>query len=311
MEMQEIDDDNWDEDEYMRQRMEWLHAADKKARFIEYSDARENGDVALCEALEEKNPYLFNIYEELGPCLYSEYERYQDLVMHWFICLHKNSKYKKYCEAKDANDIKIITDLEKKEPFLASLYADWGDIYAWDGHAREWGKNNHHLFFPELIEIVQPGQPVPSSVLATTLPEGFVKHEFVDGLFFLSRELAENVGRRPKYQIEKFRGETFAMMAQRMSLAHFVYDLVMEQDISFRDMTEMYFYDSEIFKGMGTRLSDKQSDSPKSADDIKSKRTTIENMVNLYQQCIDNAIKGVFPVKYERPKSTKGRSQVQ
>lgn len=287
-----IDDEAWyDDDEYMLQRMNWLHAAKKHTWFIEYTKAQEANDDGELARLEMQNPYLSHLYDELGPCDDTEYHAYCRLVQCQLDFLKENQTYKKYCAACREGQPDTKQSIERDYPRIAELFSDFGDLYGGDISRDEWVTRYHHLFFPVPVQIIEPGNVAPSGVFAATLPNGIFRRTLLDKLFWLSRDIANAV---PKYQIEKVRGETYAKTYQRVNLAWMVTDQVDFAELTVESVTKQYFYDAVVYEGMGVQP--KESTHPAlSPDDIKNKRREIERLRKFYAACVIQSIEGIFP----------------
>lgn len=290
-----------EEAEYIRKRMEWLYAAKKRQDFIDYSDARECDDELLCRDIEAKYPDLADLFDELGPCQYTEYQHYTILIKLWFDCLQKNLDYVAYCNSRRKGA--DVVDMESRHPKLRQIYEDWGDIYTEYTQPDDWIREHSHLFFPARIEVLQAGQKVPDGVVAVAVPGGIPKQAFIDGVYWVTRSLDEEVGKRPAYQIEKFHGESYAQMSQRISLAYYVHDLIEGQGVSTRDVTEWYMFDSDVFEGLGVEQLSRPSDKGELEEKIKNKRTNVDRLKAIYNLCISQSIDGVFPAKHRNTKT--------
>lgn len=290
-----------DEAEYFRKRMDWLYSAKKEQDFIDYSDARECNDEFLCRDIEAKYPSVADLFDELGPYQYTDYQHYAILIKWWFDCIKKNVDYQAYCKARHKGT--DVLGLEIRHPKLRQIYEDWGDIYTEDTHPDDWMREHWHLFFSTRIEVVQAGQKVPDGVVAVTVPRGIPKQEFIDGVYWVTHKLAEDLGKGPIYKIEKFRGETYAQMSQRISLAYYVHDLIEDQGVATRDVTEWYMFDSDMFEGLGVEQLTRPSDKGELEEKIKNKRTNVDRLKAIYDLCISQSIDGIFPAKHKNTKT--------
>jgi hypothetical protein len=282
--------DLFDEDFYDELRMKWLYAAVKNEDFKKYTDAREIGEDLQCDDLEIKNPYLSELYDDLGPCEYAEYQHYESLLVYWFDCFKKNDTYAKYCQIRRDEREAEIESMEAAWPKLRRLYADWSDIHATELNPKEWVRENRPLFYTADFLAVAYGE-------AASGLKGSLKAELVDNrLKLMDKEV--KTGNGPKYPLTQFPGETWSQMSQRVSMDWYVYDIRREQEVSLKDMTRLFHFESDLFRGMGKGQARHLDGSPMTAEEFKNKRKGIEKMRDTYQCCIEGTIKGTFPTKY-------------
>lgn len=70
----------------------------------------------------------------------------------WFRCLKLNNVYHDYCDAQSAGDADAIAEHVQNHPRIADVYADFGDIYAFNErvgdrkHWKAWLRQRRHLF---------------------------------------------------------------------------------------------------------------------------------------------------------------------
>ncbi|MBC3810097.1 hypothetical protein [Undibacterium aquatile] len=301
-EMAVTKEDDWDDGEYIVQRMEWVHAANKRPTFKDYSNARDANDNVLCESLENKNSYLAILYDEEGSCQYTEYQQYLRLITYWLRCVRDDTTYSDFCDAiklePHGDQVKKIAPLGS---FIYEFHKDWGDVRGVQDDM-EWIKTNHRLFMPAWIEVVEPGSIVPSGVMAVTVPDGVSKAEHLDRIFEVLLEQSKKIGSKPKYQIEKVRGENFADTAQRLHVSSYVYDQFDFLNDSVRDVTRKYRSEWELFQGMqGTDF--KHVESVDELEDfVEANRRTIRRWKETYDLCKIKAISNTFPPKHTSTK---------
>ncbi|MFZ6689292.1 hypothetical protein ACO0K0_16230 [Undibacterium sp. SXout11W] len=280
----------FNEDVYDEFRMNWLYAAIKKPKFKEYTDAREVGDDSACTRMEADNIYLSELYDDLGPCEYAEYQHYESLLVYWFDCFKKNETYAKYCQARHDEREAEVESMETTWPKLRQLYSDWKDIHATELSPKEWVRENQHLFYTADFIAVAYGE-------AASGLKGSFKAEIVDNRLKQMEKDVKN-GQGPKYPLTQFPGETWSQMSQRVSMDWYVYDIRSEQEVTLKDMTRLFHFESDIFRGMGKGQARHLDGSPMTAEEFKNKRKGIKKMQETYQCCIEGTIKGTFPTKY-------------
>lgn len=292
-----VDDDVWDESEYVVQRMEWVHAAKKRSLFIKYSNARDVNDETECESSEQQNPYLATLYDEEGPCQYTEYQQYLRLIVYWLRCVQDDKTYGAFCDAiKAGPDSDDVRKIASPGTFIYDFYNDWGDVRGVQDEIR-WIKSNHHLFLPAWIEAVEAGSIVPSGVMAIPVPDGSPKPEYIDHVFRSLRDQRKVVGSKPKYQIEKVRGETFAETAQRLHVSSYVFGQFDFWNESVRSIARQYQSEWELFKGMQGEDYEPVPDE-KMDGSVENNRKTIRRWKETYELCTTKAVAKTFPPKH-------------
>ena len=327
-----VDDDAWDDGEYLVQRMEWVHAASKRDIFKNYSNARDANDEGECKKLERQNPYLVTLYDEEGPCQYTEYQQYLRLIVYWLHCVKDDKAYGAYCDTYklEANADKAykrycevfkLRPVDKKQvipappakSFVQEFHTDWGDVRDVQDEMA-WVKSNSHLFMPAWIEAVEPGSIVPSGVMSISVPADIPKPDHVDRMFALLLDQARLGGTKPKYQIEKVRGENYAETAQRLHVSGYVYEQFDFWNDTVRGLTRKYVTEWELFQGMQgleyaavpekSSIDDKDSDKVDPLEKaIEKNRKNIRNWKETYELCITGAITKDFPPKHTNTKA--------
>lgn len=293
-------DDNYDEDEYMLQRLNWLHAAKKLGWSIDYTNAREIGNAVWIKELEVKNPDLPYLYEELGPCDETEYFAYCRLVLDRYRCLKANDTYKRYCDAKRAGDLKAIEEIEGAHGMVREIYSDWDDLYTHGLSDEDWVDLHHSLFFPAKIQVVMAGEAAPLGVQTTEQKLDEYHRHALDRLYWATRQFAEAVGKRPKYQIERVGGrESYAKTHQRLNLAWFVHDQLVNMERPQEEVANEYFFDLVVYEGMGVEAQDLKAPANEmgNEDDIIVKMRSVRRLAALSPRCIDLSIEGIYPAR--------------
>jgi hypothetical protein len=303
-----VDDDVWDESEYVVQRMEWVHAAKKRPLFIKYSNARDVNDETECEGLEQQNPYLATLFNEEGPCQYTEYQQYLRLIVYWLRCVRDDKPYGAFCDAiKAGPDSDEVKKIASPGAFIYDFYNDWGDVRGVQDEMK-WIKSNYHLFLPEWIEAVEPGTIVPSGVIAVSGPDGPPKPEYIDSVFWTlcdrgkGADQGKGAKSKAKYQIEKVRGETFAETAQRLHVSSYVYDKLDFWDESIRSVARQYLGESELFKGMRGDNYEPMADGTLDRW-VENNRKTIRRWKETHELCTAKAVTKSFPPKHTNTKA--------
>lgn len=289
-------DDDWDDDEYLIQRMEWVHAANKRQVFKDYSNARDADEEALYERLEQENLYLATLYEEEGPCQHTEYQQYLRLIVFWLRCVKADKAYGDYCDAmKLGRDPSIPSG-----SFMPEFYKDWRDVRGIKNEV-DWIKANYYLFMPALIEAVEPGSVVTKGVMAVNVPQGAAKAEHLNLMFAALMDQAKFLGPKPKYQIKKIRGETFADTALRMHISSYIHGQFDFEDDSVRGVTRKYLSEWELFQGMQGIVYEPVPDDKLEAE-VEKNRKTIRRWKETYELCVTKSIARTFPPKHTNTK---------
>jgi len=295
-------DDDWDDDEYLVQRMEWIHAAKKRQIFKDYSNGRDANDEVQCKSLEQKNIYLASLYDDEGPCQYTEYQQYQRLIVFWLRCVQQDEVYGDFCDALKLDPaIGNTPEATPETAFMREFYEDWGDVRRVDNEM-EWIRSKFYLFMPAWIQAVEPGSVVPAGVMATSVPQGVFKAEHLDRMFAAVVEQAKSTRSTAKYEISKLRGESFADTAQRLHIASYVHQQFTFWNDSVRDVTRKFRSEWELFEGMqGTDF-----ESVATAQDleayVESCRRTVRRWKETYELCKMNAIARNFPPRHTNTK---------
>ena len=140
-----------------------------------YRESTTKKEWGKLEALVKKNLPKFRLIER---AITSPYR----WVYLYFKALWLNEDYKKFCDARRANDIELQDEMREKYHALADLHFFWGDIYR-DVNSNDeyiafdnWYRNNLHKFFDVKFDkfvIVREGEVIipKSGVSYFTIPK--------------------------------------------------------------------------------------------------------------------------------------------
>ncbi|MFJ3059031.1 hypothetical protein [Herbaspirillum sp. NPDC087042] len=279
--------------------LHWLHSATKPSLFIRYTRAVAVKDEDQILKLEEEDPDLYDLHNELGPCDNTEFFAYQRLIRFRYDFLFKNQTYRAYCEARRTNDIRQQRDIENLHLHVAEVYADWGDLYIEDD-SETWLESHRHLFYPINFVKIKTSEQGREEDLTIKIPSSLQGTDLIDKLFFAAQMYARSNRCEPKYEIKKAT-TSYAELYEKIHRWTMLVDQVEELDVTVAEISRQYYQDS-LYEALGVDQGKRRKHELNSEDDLASMERTVLNMLQDYRMNIDQSIDGIFPAK--KSKST-------
>ncbi|KVW05810.1 hypothetical protein WK91_34540 [Burkholderia cepacia] len=240
------------------------------------------------------------------------------IIREWLKCFQQNTDFKAYCEAKRNGKAGTCAALEQAHDRIAELYEDWGDIHilpSMDESSNwwQWFEPRQHLFLLPDVQIADPIEWLAESDGTTlvAIPNGLTKDQLLHVLTEFVSSHPDILGHGPKYEIQRVRGESLSDTLKRIHRARSVYlmQTLQQLDPSTRrsfssraagsvvkrvEANRVLGFDWFMNGEVNQRLFE-QGKLP--SEELKNYTKTIDNLRNSYQGCIDNTIRGIFPIK--------------
>jgi hypothetical protein len=250
----------------------------------------------------------------------------KELTGYWVGFLRLNEDYETYCLAQRQNDVQSIANLAQRYPAgehigIAQLFNDWGDIHADGWSFDEWLAPRRNLFFPpeKAIGYADQNQDAASAGrVLVSLPKGIKDKQELWTLFSQfcnTHYLPDHAGYAPTYQIN---GRPSVSLLQKLEMAIMVDDFFLYDDVEQEKKRDREYSHAQVVKsimfnpllryryGLGKVWQDDASALAPNAKNgnirltdsaLVSKKPYIVDLENFFDNCVEQAIYGVFPAR--------------